>query len=134
MMSRIYINLPVANLQQSTDFYTALGFNYNKNFSDEQASGMTWDDHLNVMLLSHGFMTSFLPPHKTIADTQSTCAVLNAIQFDTKEEVDWFVDKALAAGWKATIPAYDHGFMYGRDFEDLDGHIWEAFWMQSPEA
>ena len=55
--------------------------------------------------------------------------VLNALQFDSKEQVDIFFDKAIAAGGKATIPAYDHGFMYGRDFEDLDGHIREVFWM-----
>jgi predicted lactoylglutathione lyase len=55
---------------------------------------------------------------------------LNALQFDSKEAVDAFFDKAIAAGWKATIPTQDHGFMYGKDFEDLDGHIWETFWMQ----
>jgi uncharacterized protein len=85
------------------------------------------------MLLTHEFTKSFLPAHKTIADAHSTCQVLNAIQMPSKESVDAFVQKALDAGGKLTIPAYDHGFMYGKDFEDIDGHIWEVFWMDASQ-
>lgn len=127
-MAQIYINLPVANLIKATDFYRTLGFSMNTQFSNEQASAMFFDDTLSVMLLSHDFYRTFLPSGKSIADSH-TVEVLNALQFDSREAVDIFVDKALIAGGKKTIDSYDHGFMYGRDFEDLDGHIWEAFWM-----
>jgi uncharacterized protein len=89
---------------------------------------MEYDETLKVMLLTHEFYKKFLPAGKTIADSKS-CEVLNALQFASKEAVDLFFEKAIAAGGKATIPTQDHGFMYGRDFEDLDGHIWEPFWI-----
>ncbi len=129
-MASVYINLPVADLAKATAFYEAIGFTKNSSFSDAHASGMVYDETLAVMLLSHDFCKNFLPAHKTIADSRKTCEVLNALQFASKDAVDAFFDKAIAAGGQATIPAYDHGFMYGRDFEDLDGHIWEAFWME----
>ncbi len=127
-MPSIYINLPVADLAASTAFYQALGFVKNDQFSNDKASGLAIDG-LHVMLLTHEFYTGFLPAHKTIADAHTTSAVLNAMECASKEEVDAFYDKAIAAGGKATILTQDHGFMYGRDFEDLDGHIWEMFWM-----
>ncbi len=129
-MSRIYINLPVTDLDKATAFYEAIGFTKNNNFSNSDASAMIYDDNLSVMLLTHDFCKNFLPTHKTIANAHETCQVLNALSFDNREQVDAFFDKAIAAGAKATIPAYDHGFMYGKDFEDLDGHIWEVFWME----
>jgi len=128
-MSKIFINLPVTNLHKATAFYQALGFTQNMDFSDTNASSMVWDDNIYVMLLTHEFCKNFLPSRKAIADSHITCEVLNALQFDSKIAVDEFFSKAINAGAQATIDAYDHGFMYGRDFEDLDGHIWEAFWM-----
>lgn len=128
-MSHIYINLPVADLTAATAFYEAIGFTKNLQFSDDKGSGMNYDDNLTIMLLTHDFITWFLPTTRKVADAHTTCQVLNALQFDTREAVDAFFDKAIAAWGKATIPAYDHGFMYGKDFEDLDGHIWEAFVM-----
>ena len=137
MSTQIYINLPVSDLPKATAFYEALGFTKNEQFSNTDASAMNYDDNLSVMLLTHSFMKNFLPQGKSIADSHQTCEMLNAVQFDSKEQVDIFFDKAIAAGGKVTIPAYDHGFMYGRDFEDLDGHIREVFWMdvsQMPKA
>jgi predicted lactoylglutathione lyase len=127
-MANLYINLPVVDLAKSTAFYTALGFTKNPQFSDENASAMVYDDSLSVMLLTHGFCANFLGK-KTISNAHETTEVLNALQFDSKAEVDTFFDKAIDAGGKKTIETYDYGFMYGRDFEDIDGHIWEAFWM-----
>lgn len=127
-MAKLYINLPVGDLPKATAFYEALGFTLNSQFSNGDASGMVWDDSLSVMLLTSGFCKNFLGK-KTISDAHTTTEVLNALQFDTKAEVDAFFEKAIAAGGQKTIETYDHGFMYGRDFEDLDGHIWEAFWM-----
>lgn len=127
-MARLYINLPITDLAKATAFYEALGFKLNPAFSNDEASAMIWDDTLSVMLLTPGFCVNFLGK-KTISDAHTTTEVLNALQFDSREAVDAFFDTAIAAGGQKTIEAYDHGFMYGRDFEDLDGHIWEAFWM-----
>ena len=128
-MSKIFINLPVTNLPKATEFYVALGFTQNMDFSNTDASSMMWNEHIYVMLLSHNFCNNFLPQGRVVADSHKTCEVLNALQFDSRQAVDNFFNKAIAAGAKATIDTYDHGFMYGHDFEDLDGHIWEAFWM-----
>lgn len=127
-MARLYINLPVTDLARATVFYAALGFQKNPKFSNEDASAMVYDDTLSVMLLTHRFYANFLGSKK-IANAHETTEVLNAIEFDSRTEVDTFFDKAISAGGEKTIETHDHGFMYGRDFEDLDGHIWEAFWM-----
>jgi predicted lactoylglutathione lyase len=135
-MAQLYINLPVSDLPKATAFYETLGFKKNTQFSNEDASAMVYDDTLSVMLLTPGFAANFLGSKK-ISDAHTTTEVLNALQLDSREAVDTFFDKAIAAGGQKTIEAYDHGFMYGRDFEDLDGHIWEAFWMnvsQMPHA
>ena len=131
-MAKLYINLPVSNLPKATLFYEGLGFTKNQDFSNEDASAMIWDESLSVMLLTHGFCANFLG-HKTISDAHKTTEVLNALELDSREAVDTFFDKAIAAGGKKTIETYDHGFMYGRDFEDLDGHIWEVFWMDASQ-
>jgi predicted lactoylglutathione lyase len=94
---KFFINLPVINLDNATNFYEAIGFVKNSNFSNTSASGMVYDDNLTIMLLTHEFAKSFLPTHKSIADSFKTCEVLNALQFDTKEAVDIFVQKALDA-------------------------------------
>jgi len=128
-MARLYINLPVENLQASIAFYQALGFVQNLDFSDEKAAAMTLDDSLSVMLLSKDFFGRFVPAGKTIADSHTTTEVLNALELDSREAVDAIFDQAISAGGQKTVDTYDYGFMYGRDFEDPDGHIWEAFWM-----
>ena len=131
-MSKLYINLPVTDLSKSTAFYTALGFVKNPQFSNEDASAMFYDENLSVMLLTHGFCSGFLG-RKTISDAHTTTEVLNALELDSREAVDDFFEKAIKAWGKKTIETYDHGFMYGRDFEDPDGHIWEAFWMDASQ-
>ncbi len=131
-MAKLYINLPVAGLPRATAFYEAIGFTKNTDFSNEDASAMVWDDTLSVMLLTPEFCVNFLG-NKTISDAHITTEVLNALQFDSRDTVDAFFDKAITAGGQKTIETYDHGFMYGRDFEDPDGHIWEAFWMDASQ-
>ena len=96
-MTSVYINLPVSDLPKTTAFYEAIGFTKNPKGSDENASWMSYDETLSVMLLSHSFCSGFLPAHKKIADAKTTCEMLNAIQLDTREEVDTFFDKAIAA-------------------------------------
>ena len=128
-MSKLYINLPVSNLVSAINFYRVLGFEQNLEFSNDQAAAMSYKNDFSVMLLSHEFFSGFLPIHKTVADGHKITEVLNAIELDSRAAVDSFFDAAITAGGKKTIDSYDHGFMYGRDFEDLDGHIWEVFWM-----
>ena len=89
---------------------------------------MVWDDNLYVMLLTRDYFQTFTGS-KTVAFATTTCQVLNALSMDSKADVDALYEKAISAGGKKTIDTQDHGFMYGRDFEDLDGHIWEIFWM-----
>lgn len=132
-MSKLYINLPVSDLEAATNFYKALGFEQNLQFSNDQAAAMVYQDELYIMLLSRDFFSGFLPAHKTISDSHKTTEVLNAVQLDSRESVDAIFEKAIQAGGKKTIESYDHGFMYGRDFEDLDGHIWEVFWMDASQ-
>lgn len=97
-MSKIFINLPVTNLEASTTFYQELGFIKNDNFSDTNASCMIWDDNIYVMLLTHDFAKTFLPSSKTIADAHSTCQVLNALSMNEKSDVDIMFNKAISAG------------------------------------
>lgn len=137
MATKIYINLPVVDLPKATAFYQAIWFTKSDKFSNEDASGLSRDDTIYVMLLTHKFTKTFVL-NKDIADSHKTCEVLNALQFDTKAEVDTFYDNVIKAGGKEFRPTYEYGsFMYGRDVEDLDGHVWEAFWMdatQMPDA
>ena len=93
-MAKLYINLPVSDLPRAIAFYGAIGFTQNPEFSNEHASGMTYDDSLTVMLLTHGFCTNFLGK-KTVSDAHATTEVLNALEFDSKGEVDAFFEKAI---------------------------------------
>lgn len=132
-MSKLYINLPVKDLSAAINFYKEIGFEQNLQFSNDQAAAMAYHNELHVMLLSREFFSGFLPTHKTISDSHATTEVLNALELDSREMVDNFFNKAIRAWGKKTIESYDHGFMYGRDFEDLDGHIWEVFWMDASQ-
>ncbi len=123
----LYINLIIEDLPASIEFYKTLGFVQNFDFSNDDAAALAWKDEFVVMLLTKNFTKTFLPERKTFAEKNMTTA-LYAIGFCSREEVDTWYTTALRAGAKMT-QEYDHGFMYGRDFEDLDGHIWEAFWM-----
>ena len=128
MSTKTFINLPTKNLEKATAFYEAIGFTKNPQFSDENASGFAFDENIHVMILTEGFFKWFLT-HKQIADSTKTCEVMNSLQMPDRGAVDIFLSKALSAWANEFKPAYDHGFMYGRDFEDLDGHIWEIFRM-----
>ena len=128
-MSRmIFVNLPVADLKRSMAFYEAVGFTNNPQFTNEQAAAMAWSDEIVVMLLTHEFWKTFTD--KTLPDARSTAQVLLCLSQDSRDEVDAIVDRAVDAGGRAEpTPNQDHGFMYGRSFEDPDGHIWENVYM-----
>jgi uncharacterized protein len=127
MTKSIFVNLPVADLAKSTALYEALGLTLNPQWSDETAASMVWSENIYVMLLSHAKWKSFTT--RPIAAAGSSEVAL-AITLDSKDEVNRMVEAAASAGGVADInPPEDHGFMYQRSFADLDGHIWEPFWM-----
>lgn len=132
MTKLIFVNLPVANVAKATAFYEAIGFEKNPQFSNEQASCMVWSDAIHVMLLDHGFYQTFTT--KEIADTRKTSAALIALSRDSRAEVDAITDAAIAAGGRETREKQDMGFMYGRAFEDLDGHTFEPMYMDMEAA
>lgn len=136
MAKMIFVNLPVADVEQSTQFYKALGFEQNLQFSQPgQAAAMVWSDTISVMLLSHDFFKGFLPAGKAIADTNATTEALICLSFDSREEVDAITEAADRAGGRADIrDRQDMGFMYGRAFEDPDGHIYEPMFMDMEAA
>ena len=132
MAKMIFVNLPVADVAKSTAFYEALGFKKNAKFSNEQASAMVWSEAIHVMLLAHGFYSTFTD--KKIVDAKSTSGVLNCLSFDDKAQVDAFHGAVKSAGGSEPRPIEDQGFMYGGSVEDPDGHIWETMWMDQAAA
>ena len=127
MSKLIFVNLPVTDLKTSKAFYEAIGARNDPRFSDETAACMVLSDAIHVMLLTHDKYRQFT--NKPIADAHATSAALLCLSEDSREAVDTTVKKALAAGGKQPSPTQDHGFMYGRSFEDPDGHHWEVVWM-----
>ena len=128
MSKMIFVNLPVTDLPRSMKFYEAVGFTNNPQFTNEQAAAMMWSDTIVVMLLTHDFWKTFTS--KAIPDAHETAQVLLCLGQDSQEAVEAIVGKAVAAGGKADpTPKQDMGFMYGRSFEDPDGHIWENVYM-----
>ena len=131
-MSRmIFINLPVADLDATKAFFGGLGFDFDPKFTDDSCACMRINDQAYAMLIARERYADFTP--KPIADARATSEVLVCLSADSREGVDELVDAALAAGGQPAAVAQDHGFMYGRSFQDLDGHHWEVMWM-SPEA
>ena len=130
MAKMIFLNMPVADVEKSAKFYEALGFTRNEHFSNPgMCASMVWSDTITLMVLSHDFYRSFVP-HKAVADAASTSEMIICLSCDSRAEVDAFVEAAIAAGATAdATPADDHGHMYGRNCEDLDGHILNAVWM-----
>jgi predicted lactoylglutathione lyase len=133
MAKLIFVNLPVADLVRATAFYEAIGAQKNEQFSDGTASCMVFSETIHAMLLTHEKFRQFTP--KDIADARITTEVLICVSADSRDAVDDVVGKAGAAGGRADpSPKQDYGFMYGRSFEDPDGHIWEVMWMDVEAA
>ena len=125
MKRMIFVNMGVADLPKSRQFFTSLGFTFNEQFCDETAACLVISEEIFAMLLTHPKMQGFLPKGNTIADARKTTEMLIALSCENREEVDQLADKALAAGATAYNDPVDYGFMYYRAFQDLDGHIWE---------
>ncbi|GAQ65176.1 MULTISPECIES: VOC family protein [Streptomyces] len=123
----IFINLPVNDLDASKKFFTELGYTLNPQFSDENAASVVISDTIVAMLLTKPFYSSFTK--KEIADATRTSEVMLCLSAESREKVDELVEKAVAAGGTASEKVQEMDFMYGRAFDDLDGHTWEVVWM-----
>ncbi|MGD9833793.1 MAG: VOC family protein [Piscinibacter sp.] len=132
MARQIFVNLPVKDMARTRAFFTALGFSFNPQFSDDKALCMVIADDIYAMLLSEPFFQGFTK--KPVADAKKSTEVLVALSCESVAEVDEMVAKALAAGGRAPVERKDHGFMVQHGFEDLDGHQWEVFWMDPNAA
>ncbi|SDI04241.1 VOC family protein [Alteribacillus bidgolensis] len=124
---QIYVNLPVKDLNQSIDFFTRLGFEFNDQFTDENAACLIIGENMFAMLLKEDFFQTFTK--KEITDATKNTEVIVALSADSKEEVDELVNKALEAGGKPSNDPVEAGFMYGGSFQDRDGHLWEVLYM-----
>jgi predicted lactoylglutathione lyase len=128
MSTNIFVNLPVKNLQQSIEFFTHLGFQFNPQFTDETATCMIVSESIFVMLLTHEKFKGFTP--KEICDATKSTEVLMCLSSESREAVDAMIRKAVEAGGSTYNNPQDHGCMYGHGFQDLDGHIWEIMYME----
>lgn len=131
MATKIFVNLPVKNLDRSVEFFTKLGFTFNPQFTDETATCMIVSDDIFVMLLTHAKFKAYTP--KPICDATKSTEVLVCLSSQSRQKVDEMVRNAVAAGGTTYKEPEDHGFMYGHGFQDLDGHIWELVYM-NPDA
>ncbi|CAM5607019.1 VOC family protein [Streptomyces hirsutus] len=123
----IFVNLAANDLDASKKFFTALGYELDEQFSDENTASVVIGDTVVVMLHTKQRYAEFTK--KEIADSTRTSEVLLALSSESREKVDELVEKALAAGGSVSGETQDQGFMYGRAFDDLDGHTWEVVWM-----
>ncbi len=129
---RIFVNLAVRDLEKSKRFFSALGFDFDPKFTDDNAACMIVGDDGFVMLLTEPFFRRFT--RREPCDTTRYTEALVAVSCDSRAEVDDLVQKALAAGGTHAMDPQDHGFMYGWSFYDVDGHHWEVFWMDPAAA
>lgn len=128
----IFVNLPVKDLQKSVEFFSALGFEFNQEMTDEKATCMIVGDNMYVMLLVEDFFKTFTK--KQLVDAASSTEVIVAISADSKAAVDEMVNKAIDAGGAASNDKMEDEYMYGWSFQDVDGHLWEVIYMPMPEA
>ncbi len=128
MAKQIFVNLPVRDLNRSMQFFRALGYEFNPQFTNDKGACMVVEkDSIYVMLLTEEFFQTFTP--KSIVDATKQAEVLIALPCESRAAVDETVKKAVDAGGSTYNKPQDHGFMYGHGFQDPDGHIWEVFWM-----
>lgn len=132
MTKMIFVNLPVTDVAKATAFYQAIGFEKNETFSNEAASAMAWSDTISVMLLGHEFYSTFTD--KKIIDAKTQSGALLCLSFESRDAVDTIAEAAVNAGGRELHGPQDQGFMYGRAFEDHDGHGWEVMWMDPAAA
>lgn len=127
MSTKIFINLPVKDLKKSMAFFKTLGYNFNKQFTNEKAACLVISEDIYTMLLTEKFFKSFIK--KEIADSSKTTEAIMSLMVESRKEVDELYENALKAGGKKLRETEETGGMYGRSFEDLDGHLWEVGYM-----
>lgn len=132
MAKSIFVSLPVRDVAAATRFYTAIGCKKNEQFSDATASTLVWSDTISFQVQTHEKFASWMS--KKVADARATAQVFLGLSMDAREDVDAVVKAAAANGGKGDVrPAIDMGWLYNRAFEDPDGHIFEAYWLD-PKA
>lgn len=124
---QIFVNLPVKDLNKSIDFFTAIGYEFNPQFTDQNAACLVIGENIFAMLLVEEFFQTFTK--KELTDATRSTEVIVALSADSRAQVDEIVNKALAAGATPSNDPVDHGFMYSWSFQDLDGHLWEFLYM-----
>ena len=127
LTTQIFVNLPVKDLSRTVEFFKKLGFAFNAQFTDENATCMIINDNIFVMLLVEKFFKSFTK--KEICDTTKHTEVIIALSTDSREKVDEMMQSVFQAGGKESREPQDHGWMYGRSFQDINGHLWEIIYM-----
>jgi predicted lactoylglutathione lyase len=127
MTTQIYVNLPVKDIKKANEFFLSLGFTFNEQYCNEQATCVFINTDAYIMLLSESFFKSFT--QKEVAYGDSSTEVLVCLSAESKEKVNEMVEKALTIGGIEAKVMVDVGYMYSRSFHDLDGHIWEIMWM-----
>jgi predicted lactoylglutathione lyase len=127
----IFVNVPTKDLEASKAFFGELGFAFDEKFTDESCACMIVSEQAYVMLLAESRFADFTS--KPVADANASTEAILCVSAESRDAVDAFADTALGAGGSPAGEPMDHGFMYGRSFHDLDGHLWEVMWM-SPEA
>lgn len=127
MATKIFINLPVKDLNRSISFFTELGFSFNPQFTNDKGTCLIIGENINAMLLVEEFYATFT--NKEICNAETTSEVLIAVSFETREKVDEIMEKAIKAGGTEYVETKDYGWMYQRTFLDIDGHHWEIFYM-----
>ena len=128
MKTKIFVNLPIKDLNKSVAFFTKLGFSFNPQFTDENATCMIIGEDIFIMLLVEKFFKSFTK--KDVCDTSKNTEAIVALSVESREKVDQMIEKAIGAGGSEPREKQDQGWMYGRSFEDTDGHLWEVFFME----
>jgi len=127
----IFVNVPVKDVSASTAFFRTLGFDFDQKFTDQSCACMVVSEQAYVMLLVESRFADFTT--KPIADARACTESILCVSAESRDAVDAFADAALEAGASRAGEPMDYGFMYGRSFHDLDGHLWEVMWM-SPQA
>ena len=127
MITKLFVNLPIKDLNKTVEFFTKLGFTFNPQFTDENATCMIVGNDIFVMLLVEKFFKTFTK--KEISDVSKNTEVIVALSTQSREEVDQMMEKVVGAGGREARDPQDHGWMYGRSFEDINGHLWEIFYM-----
>lgn len=124
----IFVNLPVKDLDKTMDFFSEIGFEFNEQFTDENAACMVINENIFAMLLVEDFFKTFTK--KEISDATNSTESIMALSVESREKVDEIVNNALGAGGKPSNDPVDHGFMYGWSFQDINGHLWEVMYME----